>query len=637
MVNFLWQERPKPPIPLHTDECTSYARKSTIEERSPQSIEDQNAANMDTAEEWSIPLAPEGVLSEKPGLGGNLWWEGYIRSGLEGDDAKRQRTRPILTNIMNGVVTGRIKCIVIWSQDRLWRDVALCKVMIDILGEKGCLLYDKNGPVDVSTSEGRAAVLCNAVASQKAREKAAEDSPRGINRKLKKGERVITANVLGFRCVSGNRKTLRHVPEEQEMVRRIFRLFDSGEGDSGPQSPQQIALRLMAESYKWMPDLWNTRGVKRTGPTEDVIYTLCVSKVLEDCRYQGRQRRKDNKAGTEREWQCPTFLVDGEPVVSTALYERVQAKMNGLKRGANATRSSYPLASLIRCGVCGQTMYAGRTAIVQHGISSSETAWIALRNASWCWCTHKLPVIQHKFLDDYMNMVLAPLLLAEVKERACEGGVSALVNERAGLTRALTEAERRYHEELPEFVAECFRKKMSPHIVSRMQEELEEEIHVMKAQLRSVEQRMKSHDDYGVSAANITHMNPDVRRDAIRAVLRWVAVIPSEAPPICNADTSFKWVPSDEAGRVVFLSAWGTMHTAFLYRSRDQGQMKRICKLRPATASETIGTFCDLPDPRAFYDGLQRSYHGRKYEYLPEDVAPGFTRHGVGKVAEFDA
>lgn len=45
-----------------------YVRKSTLDDGSAKSIADQHEVNMETAEEFGLPLRPENCHSEKEGL-----------------------------------------------------------------------------------------------------------------------------------------------------------------------------------------------------------------------------------------------------------------------------------------------------------------------------------------------------------------------------------------------------------------------------------------------------------------------------------------------------------------------------------------------------------------------------------------
>ena len=73
--------------PLLEEETVAYARKSNQDKGAAKSIKDQNEVNMETADEYSLPLAEHNLLCEEPGHGGDEYWAGFAGSGLEGDNA----------------------------------------------------------------------------------------------------------------------------------------------------------------------------------------------------------------------------------------------------------------------------------------------------------------------------------------------------------------------------------------------------------------------------------------------------------------------------------------------------------------------------------------------------------------------
>lgn len=181
----------------------SYERKSNkSKDGTNKSIEDQRAVNLETAEEFGLHLPPENQLSEEPGLGGDLFWRGFQGTGLEGDDRTGVRFRPILTDLVEAMKAGKVKNLLVYSQCRLWRSVSLAHMMLDLMGECGVKLYDRNGPIPINTPEGRQSVLNGAVAAQIYRENCAAYSSRGTRSTRKKLKVVVNGNVVGFRHVA---------------------------------------------------------------------------------------------------------------------------------------------------------------------------------------------------------------------------------------------------------------------------------------------------------------------------------------------------------------------------------------------------------------------------------------------------
>jgi hypothetical protein len=70
----------------------------------------------------------------------------------------------------------------------------------------------------------------------------------------------------------------------------------------------------------------------------------------------------------------------------------------------------------------------------------------------------------------------------------------------------------------------------------------------------------------------------------------------------------------------VFLTSWGTYHTAVIERGFTGETDHRQLVLRPAKPHEVIDTVMDMPDPDGFVDGLIRAYNGRKYDYDPAEI-----------------
>lgn len=602
-----------------------YGRKSTKNDRSQKSLDDQREAGFETAEEYNIPVTEEDWMEENAGHGGDEWWEGFGGSGLEGDTHEPARTRPVFTRLMRGVQVGTVKCIIVWSLDRLWRSAEICSQAINMMGKKGCLLMDHNGFVDISSAEGRESVLINAVNAQSQREHAAVNSGRGVTKSRAKGKMVGNCNSLGFRSAGPKSGEVRHIPEEHEMVRRIFRMFYSGEDARGPLTPDQIRLQLKSEDFVWTPDLHDKRSVKRTAETRKEIYDQQIRRMLQDVRYIGKQRHEG------QEWDCPAFLYEGEPVVPLELFTRVQEKIGQQSTGSKSSRNKYALNGRMRCGLCGQALTVQTTQKrgLIDGSDGLRRYWMPREGRGYTWCSHTLPNIRLDVLDAYINETLAPLLLAEVHERGLDDQALMLAKDQAALQRELCEAEHHYREELPKY----HRRKIDPELLESMQEDAKNEIARLRGELRLVMLRSTKMRDVVPALQDITTVPESVRRDAIRAVVRWIAVFPSDELVAMKGRRNSR--PKGNLGTLVLLTAWGTYHTVQLFRDPHGDRNANATQLRPVTVSETVGGVADFPDPKSFHDGLERSWKNKKYEWSARDVTPGYTPSFPAREAEF--
>ncbi len=602
-----------------------YGRKSTKNDRAQKSLDDQRDAGFETALEYDIPVTDEDWMEEEAGHGGDEFWSGGGGTGLEGDIQEPARTRPEFTRLMRGVQAGTVKCVIVWSLDRLWRSAEICSQAINIMGKKGCLLMDRNGFVDISSPEGREQVMINAVNAQSQREHTAVNCGRGVTKSRSKGKMVGNCNSLGFRSAGAKTSQVRHIPEEHEMARRVCRMFYTGEDARGPLTPNQIRETLMDEGYIWTPDLHNKRSVKRSTETREVIYDQQIRRMLQDVRYIGKQRHEG------KEWDCPAFLYEGEPIVPLELFTRVQEKIRQQATGSRSSINEYELSGRMRCGLCGQalTVQTSQKCGLIDGTNGVRRYWMRRKGRGYTWCNHHLPNIRLDFMAAYINETLAPLLLAEIHERGLDDQALMLAQEQATLQRELCEAERHFRDELPKY----HRRNIDPELLESMQQDAKDEIGRLRGELRLVMLKSTKMRDIVPALQGIGTVPASTRRDAIRAVIRWIAVLPSQEPQAEGKGRRER--SKDDLGSLVFLTAWGTYVTVRLFRGMDGHHSNTTC-LRAATVAETIGGVASFPEPAAFYHGLERSWRNNKYEWCARDVTPGYTPSFPTREAEFD-
>jgi hypothetical protein len=413
------------------------------------------------------------------------------------------------------------------------------------------------------------------------------------------------------------------------VVRRIFRLFDQGEGKSGPLLYEEIAQTLMDEGFKWAHDLQKKMSRPRTEFTRDLIYSWQIRRCLTDCCYQARQKYY----GVEHD--CPAFLIDGEPVINPALYERVQAKITGAKRVGNRGKSQYAFSGLIRCGLCGQGLHAAsRTSTNKAGETRRFQYWNTIKSKAegWAWCDHKFPILQNELVESYVDEVLGPLLEAEFRDRISDKDRNNLLDVQAQAQRKLRELEHRYREVLPTYIGH-----VTPQLLKATEDRLIQEMSDQQKRLMDAELKMKAFSSMEVDVSKWRE-NPAARRDAIRNCIRWVAIFDSGKDREPSPHSSKRSRPARDAGRLLFLSSWGTTHCAKIVRASAFRAGNCHFTLLPAEPDEAIGGVAEFPDPEGFLLGLERAYKGNKYPYHPDEVAPGYRQgSGTDPLAEFAA
>ncbi len=598
-----------------------YARKSTASEGASKSIKDQVSVMIKSCQKLGIAVTEANVHAEEPGHGGDEWWHGGGLSGLKNGKRKKNRCRPVLTQMVEGVIDGSVKCIICYSQDRLWRDTGICDAMIDLLNEYGVTLIDRYGPVDIQTTDGRNKVRSCAVAAQTYRERAAEDSLRGTEENREVGKLVICGTALGYRAVGGHSAEVIVVPEEIAMAERIFRMYVHGEHGDGPMSASDIAERLMQEGYAWMPDVKDKRKDRRNEFTKGFIYHNQIVSVLKNCRYQGRQPH----AG--KEWPCDAFLIDGKPAIPTKLYEDAQAKLKGARKFGNRTNLKRGVTGLLRCGICAQAMYCHPVGQKKNG--ERTIYWRTSKAKGWTWCSHKLPNVRETILDEYIDTVFAPLLLADIREQLASVTESDLMNSIASLRRRLCDLDSAFERKIEGWVKED---------VSGLTIKIAEREHMkttgkLTEEIKRIELQVRDLNDLDVNLQDLATLPPEARTDSLHRAIRWIAVLPSAAPREKSPSGRERWRRATDGGRVVFFTAYNTYHCATLVYG-DIGDVRPQYFLRPSTLAEMVATVAEFPDPCGFLDGLRRAYQGRNFAYDPDEmgVVPNIN---APTVAEF--
>ena len=614
----------------------SYERKSNkSKDGTSKSIEDQRAVNQETAEEYGLTLLPENQLSEEPGLGGDLFWRGFQGTGLEGDDRTGVRFRPKLTQLVELMKAGKVKNLLIFSQCRLWRSTMLCHMMLDLMAECGVKLFDRNGPIPINTPEGRQNVLQGAVAAQIYRETCASVSGRGTRSTRKKLKVVVNGNVPGFRHVAKGK--IEVVPEEISLVRRIFKMYVGG------MSLTAICRTLMAEGVVLAPDLYETHSVKRNEHTYKIVYPKQIRAILTDVRYRGQQPHEGQV------WECKDFLIDGEPAVEQNLFETAQEIMNGKRRVGNAARTDNYLSGLMKCGICGQYLCLNPAKQKDGAI---KRFWQPKKHDVQSWCTHFLPNVTETAVQDYVSATLMPWLMAQLDEMQATIGGSGALDEIAHIQAQIEAQNEAFKDEIKGIrkTAQAEGKNPGSSILTLQAmhdeeiKELEERVGVLEAEETRHQALMALNERTGTSLERFGGLDDAQKKLVIQSVLRWVAIIPSadfaSRPERKGGARSIdrKKDGAPPAGKILFLSAWNTIHTAVIKRvpNPDSATWHKPLGLVPAEIDECLGSCAAMPDAALFASGLQRSYEGRGFRYRACDVMPGYLAEVEAPIHEVD-
>lgn len=311
--------------------AATYSRFST-ELQNAKSIEDQNAVTARYCLQNGYEVARQ--YSDAAQSGASI-------SGRQG-----------LLDLLSDAKDGVFDVIVVEELDRISRD------MEDMAGIYKRMQY--LGIEIISIHEGAASTVTvglRSIVSQLFREDNARKVRRGMEGLVKSGLSA-GGQAYGFKADPANKGKLIAVPEEIEIVQRIFRDFAEG------KSPRHLASELQAEGIRpprgsaWASSAiygWAERG---TGILRNQLY---VGKIV----WNKNRMIKDpdtgkrvSRANPQDEWRyhdAPEYRVIGQE-----LFDRVQAiiapKQRTLEEVRKAKRPQRLLSGLLKCGYCGGGM-----------------------------------------------------------------------------------------------------------------------------------------------------------------------------------------------------------------------------------------------------------------------------------------
>lgn len=321
---------------MKTLRVAAYCRVSTLQEQQESSYETQ------------VSYYTEKIKS-------NPNWK---LAGIYADDGKSAtstRKRSDFMAMVEDCMAGKIDLVLTKSISRFARNTVDALTNIRKLKEKNiAVFFEKES---INTLEGSGELLLTILSSQAQEESRniSENCHWGIVRKFESGKVIVNHNkFLGYTKDSDGNLVI--VPEEAELVKRIFRLFLEG------NSSYRIK-RILEED-----------GVKTvTGKT--VWHASVIDKMLSNEKYMGDALLQKTytvdfltKKKVKNQGIVPQYYIedDHEPIIPKELFHRVQeekARRASIYRPASRKKdapqkskysSKYVLSDIMICAECGQ-------------------------------------------------------------------------------------------------------------------------------------------------------------------------------------------------------------------------------------------------------------------------------------------
>ena len=276
-----------------------------------------------------------------------------------------QFDRPGFMEMMNGVNTGNIGCIIVKDMSRLGRDYLKVGQCMEILRQKGVRLIAINDNVDSFYREDDFTPFRNIMNEWYAR-----DTSRKIQSTFRsKGESgKHTASTPPYGYIKDEKDKDKWVVDEKaaEIVRRIFNLTMDGAG------PYKIAKILEADKID-IPAYHQQKmgyGLHQSKNFE-YPYRWCsstIASILKKKEYLGhtvnfktRKHFKDKKSKYVSEDKWLIFENTHEAIIDQETFDNVQRIRGNVKRYPDGWGEYHPLTGLMYCADCGSKMYVHRT------------------------------------------------------------------------------------------------------------------------------------------------------------------------------------------------------------------------------------------------------------------------------------
>jgi site-specific DNA recombinase len=260
------------------------------------------------------------------------------------------------------VADGAFDAVLVHDPDRLARNYVHQMLLVEEFERHGCRLHFARRPIGRTPAE-RLLLQMQGVIAEYERAKIRERTRRGKLHRMRNGETVAGRRTFGYRYYSKHGDSparFEVVPEEAEVVRKVFDWFANGQG-----SIRGVAARLNEDvaakplrGGRWSSS--NIHNILRNSMYYGVGHANRVEAVLptRDRPLQPVYRKYPKTGKRERpreEWlpfNCPA-------IVAEETYRLAQDRLARNKElSSRNTRHDYLLRGLVICGDCGRRFQA---------------------------------------------------------------------------------------------------------------------------------------------------------------------------------------------------------------------------------------------------------------------------------------
>jgi len=271
----------------------------------------------------------------------------YADDGISGAEFMK---RPGYLALMNGLRRRPpFQILIVMEQSRLGRPFDEVPYALKRITDAGVRVYCYLTDSEVKRESAADKFMIHAIAfvDDMAREQSRDRTRDALRRKVERGH-VAGGLVYGYRNIRGDGHVTREIiPEEAEIIRRIFREIAAGAGYL------KVAQGLNADGVRG-PDLQRlTRGPGHTHWAASSIRAMIFRDLYRGQVVWGRTRWAD-QGGTKRKLGYARTAGPGRAVY----LKRTHGQAWG--RPTNPTEPKYLLTGLLRCKHCGGGLHVSK-------------------------------------------------------------------------------------------------------------------------------------------------------------------------------------------------------------------------------------------------------------------------------------
>lgn len=306
----------------------------------------------------------------------------YSDEGMTGTKIKRDGFQRMIRDAK----AGKIDIIVTKSLSRFARNTVDCLKTIREMKAINVDIFFEEQNIHTLSANGEFLISLLAGYAQEESRQCSENTLWRVRKNFKEGKPYGGSSMLGYKLEKG-RFTV--VPEEAEIVRKIFDLYLAGNGFC------KIARILTNEGIKsYTGKAWNKSTLGEI--ISNVTYTgnLYLQKTYRENHMTKKTMR--NKG------EKPLYIVEGnhEPIISQEIFDKAQEIRKAKAVGKNGKRNgpAYPFTGLIYCGECGH--------LFKHKVTKYYESWCCSQydELGKAYCASK------KIRDDVLRKACADAL-----------------------------------------------------------------------------------------------------------------------------------------------------------------------------------------------------------------------------------